>query len=72
MFILRVKWRFGETRTASNKISRPALSDWTTTNRFAETVWLTNVAAGVGEGVAEVDGTAILKSALEDLHFRAC
>lgn len=51
-------------RSVANKTSRPGLSDGITTNSFAVTVWVTNAVAVVGEGVAEVDGTAILKSAL--------
>ncbi len=51
-------------RSAANKTSSPGLRDGITTNSFAVTVWVTNTVAVVGEGVVEVDGTAILKSAL--------
>lgn len=53
----------------ANKASRPGLRDVITTNSFAVTFWVTDSVAVVGEGVAEVDGTAILKSALRWATF---
>lgn len=59
-----IKWRREVARSVANKTPRFVLSDGIITNSFTVTVWVTNTVAVVGEGVAEVDGTAILKSAL--------
>lgn len=59
-----IKQRCEWASSVANKTSRPGLSDGITTNSVAVTVWVTYTVAVVGEGVAEVDGTAILKSAL--------
>lgn len=58
------KWRRDVASPVANKISGPGLSDGIETNSFTATVWVTDAAVVVGEGIAEVDGTAILKSAL--------
>ena len=59
-----MKRRHEVAHAIANQISRPGLSDGIIANGFAVSGWVTNTVAVVGEGVAEVDGTAILKSAL--------